>query len=123
MESKITDRVRNRFWKRVEKSEDPEGCWLYNSKSKQKSHIFFITTDHSRSEYYATRVSKFMSGTDVKDKLVYRTCLTSNCVNPNHLEIGDHQDVANMNKAKGIKGGPKPKPVVEKKISLTVNFD
>jgi hypothetical protein len=123
MEEKITDRVRNRFWKRVQKSDEPDGCWLYVSKSKQKSHIFFITCNHCRSEYYATRVAKFISGCEVNGKLVYRTCDTPNCVNPDHLKVGDHNDVAQMNKEKGIMPGPKKKPIEVRPVSFVVRFD
>lgn len=124
MEDKITERVRTRFWKRVQKSEEPDACWIYISRSNKKPHIFFITVDKSRSEYYATRVSKFLSGCKVTGKIVYRTCMTPNCVNPDHLAVGTHQDVANTLKEHNISVGRKPKPVVEPPANpLLVTFD
>ena len=122
MEEKCTERVRARFWKRVQKSED--SCWNYISKSNKKSHIFFITSNHSRSEYYATRIAKYISGCDVAGKIVYRTCMTHNCVNPDHLAVGTHRDVIECSMAKGITYGRKYKPIEPKKENLlVVNFD
>ena len=97
-----------RFWSHVDKKE-PDECWLWNTEIKRSYGWFKITIKGKRHEFIASRVAMFLSGGDIKDKLVLHSCDTPSCCNPNHLRTGTHQENMNDMKARGRARGGRPK--------------
>lgn len=91
----------------IEYEEDINGCWICVShKPKRKDGYYQITTgsrkDNSRKNTLLHRYIYEMFNDIIDDSLVVRhKCDNGFCINPNHLELGTHQDNMNDMKTRG----------------------
>lgn len=82
----------DRFWARVQKTEDGDGCWLFaGAKWSPGGHIYFAREDGTRVS--AHRFSYELHHGPVPDGMVVmHTCDVPRCVNPAHLLAGTQRD-------------------------------
>lgn len=103
--------IEERFWAAVVKTEFPilDGlgpCWLYGG--KPRSRYASISKGVGLGNVNAHRFSFEMhKGQLGRGKYVCHRCDVKNCVNPDHLYAGDHEDNNEDNRKRGLFTGPK----------------
>lgn len=77
------------FWKRVDKSRDPRGCWMWTSQKTAKGFgEFIIRSNPTARRIAAHRMSyELTRGWIPEGRKVDQVCLNRLCVNPDHLEV------------------------------------
>src|SRR5262245_13889065 len=81
----MTPRQLARFWAKVAKSADPDGCWLWTSELTIKGYGRF--TPHGRRHLKAHRVAyELLVGPIPAGLITDHTCKVRHCVNPAHIE-------------------------------------
>jgi hypothetical protein len=110
----VSEKDKERFWSKVDKSAGPNECWPWKSAAMKNRYGVF--TLHGKTQL-AHRVSAILSGiytTNAKPFICHK-CDNPACCNPAHFFIGDSADnMADMrakgrhlgkNKARGIASG------------------
>jgi len=105
---KIRPDIVERFWTHVDKKE-PEECWNWKSRTKSGYGMFRVTMQKKESEFVASRVSLFLSGTPVNGFFALHSCDNPKCVNPGHLRAGTHKENMEDMVAKGRWRGGRPR--------------
>jgi hypothetical protein len=78
--------VTARFWSKVAKSPDPDGCWLWTGKAMWNGYGMMGV---GRQVLYAHRVSYELNHGPIPDGLlVLHSCDVRLCVRPDHLSVG-----------------------------------
>lgn len=93
-----------RFWAKVDKSEGPDGCWLWMGGRNAKGYGKIGVYDGSgvMSEAYAHRTCWVLhNGPVPAGRIVRHTCDNPPCVNPDHLETGTYTDNNNDSVRRG----------------------
>lgn len=87
--------ILERFWAKVEKSQEPDGCWIWKGTHNGKGYGKIGKRGHNL-QAYAHRVSWLIANGAIPDGLeVLHNCPTGDnpkCVNPAHLFLGTHQE-------------------------------
>jgi hypothetical protein len=76
------------FYDHVNKT-DHNGCWLWTA---AKNNIGYGMFRYQNKMQLAHRVQAKFQNLNITDKLVIHTCNNYDCVNPNHLVVGDQID-------------------------------
>jgi hypothetical protein len=85
-----------RFWSKVNKT---ESCWLWTANCFTNGYGRY---NKSNMTIGAHRYSYILAKGEISEGFVVRhTCDVRNCVNPNHLLIGTHQDNTNDRMERG----------------------
>lgn len=91
--------VEVRFWAKVDKTSSPNGCWLWTGSKHPEGYGCFDW--HEIGEQRAHRIAWILTHGKIPDgKYVLHICPgkhNTQCVNPDHLEIGDQ--TRNMSQA------------------------
>ena len=87
-------KTKDRFWEYVEKSPDPEACWIW-----ERSKLRGYGKHHTRGRTYIAHRFAWMleHGEIPPGKDIHHKCANKSCVNPAHLEAISHK--ANMKEA------------------------
>ena len=76
--------VADRFWAKVQKSDDPDGCWLWTAGKVPNGYGSFFLNSKT---VYAHRVAyELVKGPIPEGLQIDHLCRVRNCVNPDHLE-------------------------------------
>jgi HNH endonuclease len=88
---RISPTAIDRFWAKVKKSDDPEGCWLWQG-APGRGGYGVIKVD-SYASMYAHRFSYELANGPIPEGLdVLHRCDVPLCVNPSHLWLGTPVD-------------------------------
>lgn len=101
-------RTAERFWAFVDKSNGPDGCWLWTGAVHRHGYGAFSASRNGRVHHLrAHRVAfELMNGPFAKDLFVCHRCDNPRCVNPAHLFLGTARDNARDRERKGRGPGP-----------------
>lgn len=80
-----------RMMKRVTIPKDTTKCWLWTGPVNNAGYGMLRGNDGYPKMTTVHRIAAQHKGLDIKRKEVQHTCLTKNCVNPDHLVIGNAQ--------------------------------
>lgn len=98
-----------RFWRRVEKSSDVNGCWLWQGQVDKDGYGLLHDSEKpgKRGNIRAHRYSWRLHSSDPGEKFVCHHCDTPGCVRPDHLFLGTCDDNLKDMAAKGRGWGPR----------------
>lgn len=80
-----------RMMKRVTIPKDKSKCWLWTGPVNNAGYGMCRGNDGYPKMTTVHRIAAQHKGLDIKRKEVQHTCLTKNCVNPDHLVLGNAQ--------------------------------
>ena len=82
--------IEDRFWAKVDKVTDPNGCWLWTAyRTKQGYGTFNINGKHHK----AHRIAYWLFHGEIPLGLcILHKCDNPSCVNPSHLRQGTNAD-------------------------------
>ncbi len=112
MPGKAAKPLEERFWERVVKTEAPilDGkgpCWLFGGRGFGNKYGQ-LSKGKGLGNITAHRFSfELHKGALARGKFACHECDTKNCVNPDHLYAGDHEDNNEDNRKRGLFTGPK----------------
>ena len=120
------------FWKYVDKTSNPNGCWKWTGYTDPKGYGRF----QIQKLYFAHRFSMLLAGHNIEGWHILHSCDNPPCVNPDHLSLGTHADNMRDMKNKGRLKMPTPKrkisdddiriirtsPKSNKELALEYNF-
>jgi len=115
--------VRIRLFKKVTKSQEPDGCWIFYLSPKNNQRYGSIV--YNGKEERVHRVSFILEYGNIPDGLVVRhRCDNTLCVNPSHLLLGTQleniQDMVDRGRASRRKGSQNPAAKISESIAAEI---
>ena len=110
-----------RFWNRVNKTSNPNGCWEWIGSSK---HPFgYGRFGYGKKKDLAHRISYNLHNTPLKKgECVLHQCDNPRCVNPSHLKAGTRKENADerVQRNRGLKGSAVPGSILTEQQVLEI---
>lgn len=95
----LTQEDIDRFWSKVQKTDHPDGCWIWTGAKSPKGYGFFKV---KKRMLKAHRVGYFLAtGVYPLDKFCLHTCDVPSCVRNSHIFLGSQQDNIDDMRRKG----------------------
>lgn len=122
-----TEEYRVRFWKKVDKSAGPRGCWRWLG-SLQKDRRFYGNCWRDGRWDKAHRVAWELTKGAIPDGLVVmHLCDNGWCVNPDHLAVGtvhaNNFDAKRKGRVGGNKSRVRPAPPAQPSLIASDSVD
>jgi len=118
----MDQKVINRFWKYVDKTSNPNGCWEWTSSIEKTGYGRFwykkcITVHRFSFELHKGNIPQGM--------IVCHACDNRKCVNPDHLWLGTYSDNSNdcVNKNRHARKGPRGETQGQSKLTIVDIID
>ena len=89
----------DRFWQMIEKQ--PSGCWLWGGPKfgNKYGQLLVSEKEVTTAHRFSWRVHK---GEIPRGKYICHKCDVRNCVNPDHIYVGDHEDNTQDSVSRGL---------------------
>jgi hypothetical protein len=115
----INPRTVSYFWRRVDKSPHPKGCWMWEGSKAGTHKDKYGRMGYGKTRPGAHRFSWVLHNGPVPDDMeILHKCDNTLCVNPDHLYVGTHHRNMLDRKARGR--GNHPTGERHPKAKLTV---
>lgn len=79
-----------RFWAKVNKTDDPDGCWIWEAACNEAGAGLFSVTDNGKQKlWYVPRIVwTLLRGRIPSGMHVLKLCGRASCCHPDHLQLG-----------------------------------
>lgn len=102
----MTD-VEYRFWQKVCKSADPNGCWVWTAAKDYYGYGVFSRSHYNKSTRAHRAIWEILNGEIPKGYVICHKCDNPPCVRPDHLFVGTHKENMLDKVSKGRAAGQK----------------
>lgn len=121
-EVKISDTLMDRFWSKVDKTSNKNGCWVWTrAKARRGYGEFGIGREHFLAHRFILTLKESRC---IDGLLACHRCDNPSCVNPDHLWVGTTQEntLDMLKKGRSLKGEDHPMRTLSKDVVVKIRL-